>query len=171
MKISKILEAIIAQVTFDTMQSGRNYMLKDQLMLAILRYDGTFAENILREGLDDWQIYQIALRIENALERGNKNEFEIPEMFFQSYLSKIQRDQKTDNLSTLNAVIDILADKNTASSKIFKQYGLLTIGCKMCSIRITTRGKIARDGQYALVLPIASNFDRGSKNRLKSIFT
>ncbi len=129
MKISKILEAIIAQVTFDTMQSGRNYMLKDQLMLAILRYDGTFAENILREGLDDWQIYQIALRIENALERGNKNEFEIPEMFFQSYLSKIQRDQKTDNLSTLNAVIDILADKNTASSKIFKQYGLLTIGC------------------------------------------
>lgn len=129
MKISKILEAIIAQVTFDTMQSGRNYMLKDQLMLAILRYDGTFAENILREGLDDWQIYQIALRIENALERGNKNEFEIPEMFFQSYLSKIQSDQKTDNLSTLNAVIDILADKNTASSKIFKQYGLLTIGC------------------------------------------
>lgn len=129
MKISKILEAIIAQVTFDTMQSGRNYMLKDQLMLAILRYDGTFAENILREGLDDWQIFQIALRIENALERGNKNEFEIPEMFFQSYLSKIQRDQKTDNLSTLNAVIDILADKNTASSKIFKQYGLLTIGC------------------------------------------
>ena len=129
MKISKILEAIIAQVTFDTMQSGRNYMLKDQLMLAILRYDGTFAENILREGLDDWQIYQIALRIENALERGNKNEFEIPEMFFQSYLSKIQRDQKTDNLSTLNAVIDILADKNTASSKIFKQYGLLPIGC------------------------------------------
>ena len=129
MKISKILEAIIAQVTFDTMQSGRNYMLKDQLMLAILRYDGTFAENILREGLDDWQIYQIALRIENALERGNKNEFEIPEMFFQSYLSKIQRDQKTANLSTLNAVIDILADKNTASSKIFKQYGLLTIGC------------------------------------------
>lgn len=129
MKISKILEAIIAQVTFDTMQSGRNYMLKDQLMLAILRYDGTFAENILREGLDDWQIYQIALRIENALERGNQNEFEIPEMFFQSYLSKIQSDQKTDNLSTLNAVIDILADKNTASSKIFKQYGLLTIGC------------------------------------------
>lgn len=129
MKISKILEAIIAQVTFDTMQSGRNYMLKDQLMLAILRYDGTFAENILREGLDDWQIYQITLRIENALERGNKNEFEIPEIFFQSYLSKIQRDQKTDNLSTLNAVIDILADKNTASSKIFKQYGLLTIGC------------------------------------------
>ena len=129
MKISKILEAIIAQVTFDTMQSGRNYMLKDQLMLAILRYDGTFAENILREGLDDWQIYQIALRIENALERGNKNEFEIPQMFFQSYQSKIQSDQKTDNLSTLNAVIDILADKNTASSKIFKQYGLLTIGC------------------------------------------
>ncbi len=128
-RVSKILESIIAQVTFDTMHSGKNYMLKDQLMLAILRYDGTFAQNILRESIDDWQIYQIALRIENALERGNKNEFEIPEMFFQSYLSKIQSDQKTDNLSTLNAVIDILADKNTASSKIFKQYGLLTIGC------------------------------------------
>ena len=68
MKVSKILEAIIAQVTYDTMKSGKNYMLKDQLMLALLRYDGTFAQNILRENIDDWQLYQIALRIEKSLQ-------------------------------------------------------------------------------------------------------
>lgn len=124
MKVSKILEAIIAQVTFDTMKSGKNYMLKDQLMLALLRYDGTFAQNILRESIDDWQLYQIALRIENCLDIGAKSQVEIPEIFFESYLQQLQNSQKTDSLSTLNAVIDILSDSTTASHKIFKMYGV-----------------------------------------------
>ena len=124
MKVSKILEAIIAQVTFDTMKSGKNYMLKDQLMLALLRYDGTFAQNILRESIDDWQLYQIALRIENCLDIGAKSQVEIPEIFFDSYLQQLQNSQKTDSLSTLNAVIDILSDSTTASHEIFKMYGV-----------------------------------------------
>ena len=122
--VSKILEAIIAQVTFDTMKSGKNYMLKDQLMLALLRYDGTFAQNILRESIDDWQLYQIALRIENCLNIGAKSQVEIPEIFFESYLQQLQNSQKTDSLSTLNAVIDILSDSTTASHEIFKMYGV-----------------------------------------------
>lgn len=124
MNVSKILEAIIAQVTFDTMKSGKNYMLKDQLMLALLRYDGTFAQNILRESIDDWQLYQIALRIENCLDIGAKSQVEIPEIFFESYLQQLQNSQKTDSLSTLNAVIDILSDSTTASHEIFKMYGV-----------------------------------------------
>ena len=124
MNVSKILEAIIAQVTFDTMKSGKNYMLKDQLMLALLRYDGTFAQNILRESIDDWQLYQIALRIENCLDIGAKSQVEIPEIFFESYLQQLQNNQKTDSLSTLNAVIDILSDSTTASHEIFKMYGV-----------------------------------------------
>ena len=124
MKVSKILEAIIAQVTFDTMKSGKNYMLKDQLMLALLRYDGTFAQNILRESIDDWQLYQIALRIENCLDIGAKSQVEMPEIFFESYLQQLQNSQKTDSLSTLNAVIDILSDSTTASHEIFKMYGV-----------------------------------------------
>ena len=124
MNVSKILEAIIAQVTFDTMKSGKNYMLKDQLMLALLRYDGTFAQNILRESIDDWQLYQIALRIENCLNIGAKSQVEIPEIFFESYLQQLQNSQKTDSLSTLNAVIDILSDSTTASHEIFKMYGV-----------------------------------------------
>jgi hypothetical protein len=124
MNVSKILEAIIAQVTFDTMKSGKNYMLKDQLMLALLRHDGTFAQNILRESIDDWQLYQIALRIENCLDIGAKSQVEIPEIFFESYLQQLQNSQKTDSLSTLNAVIDILSDSTTASHEIFKMYGV-----------------------------------------------
>ena len=99
-------------------------MLKDQLMLALLRYDGTFAQNILRESIDDWQLYQIALRIENCLDIGAKSQVEIPEIFFESYLQQLQNSQKTDSLSTLNAVIDILSDSTTASHEIFKMYGV-----------------------------------------------
>lgn len=123
-RVSKILESIIAQVTFDTMHSGKNYMLKDQLMLAILRYDGTFAQNILRESIDDWQLFQIALRIENSLERRSKGEVDIPEIFFQNYIHNLHNSQNTENISTLNALIDILSDDNTASSEIFKMYGV-----------------------------------------------
>ena len=127
MKVSKILEAIIAQVTFDTMKSGKNYMLKDQLMLALLRYDGTFAQNILRDSIDDWQLYQIALRIENSLENGSKSEVEIPEIFFDNYLRQLHNSQKTSELSTLNAVIDILSDSTTASHDIFRMYGVSVV--------------------------------------------
>ena len=127
MKVSKILEAIIAQVTFDTMKSGKNYMLKDQLMLALLRYDGTFAQNILRENIDDWQLYQIALRIENCLDIGAKSEIEIPEIFFHNYLHQLRNSQNTSELSTLNAVIDILSDSTTASHEIFKMYGVSVV--------------------------------------------
>lgn len=123
-RVSKILESIIAQVTFDTMHSGKNYMLKDQLMLAILRYDGTFAQNILRESIDDWQLFQIALRIENSLENRVKGEVDIPEIFFQNYIHNLHNSQNTENISTLNALIDILSDDNTASSEIFKMYGV-----------------------------------------------
>ena len=123
-RVSKILESIIAQVTFDTMHSGKNYMLKDQLMLAILRYDGTFAQNILRESIDDWQLFQIALRIENSLESRVKSEVDIPEIFFQNYIHNLHNSQNTENISTLNALIDILSDGNTASSEIFKIYGV-----------------------------------------------
>ncbi|MBQ5701807.1 MAG: hypothetical protein IIV68_06765 [Alistipes sp.] len=122
-KISKILETIISQATFDTMQSGCG-MLKDHLMLAILRYEGTFASSVLQQALDDWQIYQIALHIERALEADAKSEVDIPEIFFPRYLERLAAEQHTDNLSTLNAVIDIIADPTTASSKIFKRYGL-----------------------------------------------
>ena len=127
MKVSKILEAIIAQVTFDTIKSGKNYMLKDQLMLALLRYDGTFAQNILRDSIDDWQLYQIALRIENSLENGSKSEVEIPEIFFDNYLRQLHNSQKTSELSTLNAVIDILSDSTTASHDIFRMYGVRAV--------------------------------------------
>ena len=127
MKVSKILEAIIAQVTFDTMKSGKNYMLKDQLMLALLRYDGTFAQNILRDSIDDWQLYQITLRIENSLENGSKSEVEIPEIFFDNYLRQLHNSQKTSELSTLNAVIDILSDSTTASHDIFRMYGVRAV--------------------------------------------
>lgn len=127
MKVSKILEAIIAQVTFDTMKSGKNYMLKDQLMLALLRYDGTFAQNILRESIDDWQLYQIALRIENTLESCTKSEVEIPEIFFDNYLRQLHRRQKVNELSTLNAVIDIISDSTTVSHEIFKMYGVSAV--------------------------------------------
>ncbi len=123
-RVSKILESIIAQVTFDTMHSGKNYMLKDQLMLAILRYDGTFAQNILRESIDDWQLFQIALRIESSLESRVKGEVDIPEIFFQNYIHNLHNSQNTENISTLNALIDILSDDNTASSEIFKMYGV-----------------------------------------------
>mgnify|MGYP002508817518 CR=1 FL=1 len=110
-KISKILETIISQATFDTMQSGCG-MLKDHLMLAILRYEGTFASSVLQQALDDWQIYQIALHIERALEADAKSEVDIPEIFFPRYLERLAAEQHTDNLSTLiigNAVAFIVA--------------------------------------------------------------
>ena len=54
-------------------------------------------------------------------------EVEIPEIFFNNYLRQLHSRQKVSELSTLNAVIDILSDNTTASHEIFKMYGVSVV--------------------------------------------
>lgn len=123
-KISKALEGVIARTTFDTAKAKLDHSLKDSLMLQILREDGSMAYRMLAAHLKDWELYQISLRIERDIAAA-QSEGANPEEFFVQYVATLkQRFPDAKRISTAHAMMDILDDGSTATSKVMKSYGI-----------------------------------------------
>ncbi len=123
-KISKALEGVIARTTFDTAKAKLDHSLKDSLMLQILREDGSMAYRMLAAHLKDWELYQIALRIERDIAAA-QSEGANPEEFFVQYVAMLkQRFPDAKRISTAHAMMDIFDDDTTATSKVMKSYGI-----------------------------------------------
>ena len=125
-RISKILEGIIAQVAFDTTRMGIDSNFKDHLALALLRSEGSMVHRVLSSRLADWQIYQLGIRIENELKTAIHTHDGGAEEFFRSYttLLKQRYAESTKSISTLHALCDILSDRLTLSARAFERYGI-----------------------------------------------
>ena len=122
--ISKILESAMAQAVFNTAQIGSNCSLKDCLMLQILTAEGSMAYRILDSILEDWQLFQLKLRLERVAYRMG-HDTTPPDEFFKAYAAELsERTPDKERASTIDAVIDILADKTTMSSRIFALYNI-----------------------------------------------
>ena len=122
MGISKILESAMAQAVFNTAQIGVNCSLKDCLMLQILAAEGSSAYRILSSMLEDWQLFQLRLRLERVAYRMGRDGVS-SDLFFKKYASQLaERFPNVGRISTTHAVIDILEDKTTISSRIFTLY-------------------------------------------------
>lgn len=123
-KISKALEGVIARTTFDTAKAKLDHSLKDSLMLQILREDGSMAYRMLAAHLKDWELYQIALRIERDIAAA-QSEGANPEEFFVQYVAMLkQRFPDAKRISTAHAMMDIFDDDTTVTSKVMKSYGI-----------------------------------------------
>ncbi len=122
-RISKVLEGILAQVVFDTMRSGAGHRLKDHLFLAILRHGGTYANNILREEFDDWQMYLLTRQLELDIDNAIGTEWQRPEQFYLRYLHHLLSAPEKREISTLDVMVDILSDPTTASHALFNANG------------------------------------------------
>ncbi len=124
-RISKILESLIAQVAFDTTRMGIEGNFKDYLALALLKGEGSRAHKLLSSRLADWQIYQAGIRIENELKATSYNHSCSAEEFFRSYTATLKGSfSGNSSITTLHALIDILADEQTISSRVFERYGI-----------------------------------------------
>ncbi len=123
-RISKALEGVIARTAFDTARSGMDHSLKDCLMLALLRDDDSMAYRLLTNRLQDWQMYQIRLRLEREIRRA-PSEGAAPETFFMEYASALRRRfSDVRRVSTAHAAIDIIGDGASAAARIFAMYGI-----------------------------------------------
>ncbi len=121
-KISKTLESIMARTAFDTAKAGIDHSLKDYLMLEILRSEGTMAYQILSSRLKDWELYQIALRIEREANAAD-GEKSSPEEFFRLFADELRSaNRDIHNVSTSHAVLNIISDPRTASSRVMEMY-------------------------------------------------
>ena len=122
--ISKALESAMAQAVFNIAQVGERYSLKDCLMLQILSAEGSMAYRVMGELLQDWQLFQLRLRLERvAYKMGHDTT--PPSEFYKSYSSALaERFGEEERVSTIHAVIDILEDEQTISSRIFALYNI-----------------------------------------------
>ncbi len=123
-KISKTLEGIIAGVVFDTAKAGHTRALKDYLMLAIIRSEGSLAHQVLAARLKDWELYQLTLRIER--EAAAEPDTNIaPEEFFEEFIEELrQSNPDVQTISTIHAMLAIAGDKSTCTSHIMELYRL-----------------------------------------------
>ena len=125
-RISKILESLISQTAFDMERTGAKTLHKDYLMVAILRSEGSLAYKVVEQLLEDWQIYQITLRIEHQLRSYDYDDGINAFEFFKNYMERLTAQYSVDNsrVSTIDTLTDILYDSSTLSSEIFNRYGI-----------------------------------------------
>ena len=80
----------MAQAVFNSAQIGVKCSLKDCLMLQILAAEGSAAYRILASMLEDWQLFQLRLRLERVAYRMGKDEA-APDIFFRELYEKRPR--------------------------------------------------------------------------------
>ena len=114
----------MAQTIFNTAQVDTRCSLKDCLMLQILAAEGSMAYRLLDSLLEDWQLFQVRLRLERVAYRMGSDSTS-PEQFFRIYSTHLtERFPDVDRISTIHAVVDILEDSTTLSSHIFALYNI-----------------------------------------------
>ncbi|MBO5235034.1 MAG: ATP-dependent Clp protease ATP-binding subunit [Alistipes sp.] len=123
-KISKTLEGIIAAVVFDTSKAGHSRALKDHLALGIIRSEGSLAHQLLASRLQDWELYQMCLRIER--EAATEHDTEVaPEEFFRAFIEELRlAHPDTQTISTIHALMAIAGDKATCTARVMEMYRL-----------------------------------------------
>ena len=114
----------MAQAVFNTAQVDTKCSLKDCLMLQLLLSEGSKAYRLLAEIVQDWQLFQLRLRLERVAYRMGKD-ITPPDEFYRGYTSHLaERFSEEECISTIHALIDILEDRETIASKIFALYGI-----------------------------------------------
>lgn len=171
-KISKALEGIVAQVIFDTTREGIDHSLKDVLMLSLLRADDSMAHRLLAYRLKDWELYQIALRLEREIAQGRSAGM-VPQRFFAEYMDELRhRFRNARRVSTSHAAIDIISDETTASSRIFGMYRLSAQMLEQDLVTIMADKEQSSGVQIPLTLSVADDLRQmgGGEQSLVSRF-
>ena len=122
--ISKALESALAQAVFNIAQVGERYSLKDCLMLQILGAENSRAYRTLSSQLEGWQIRQLRLRLERFAYHTGQHTAS-PEVYYKRYAELLtEQFADAERVHTEHALIDILSDRTTLSSRLFALYGV-----------------------------------------------
>lgn len=123
-KLSKTLEGVIARTAFRTKKEGIRYALKDFLMLELLREEGSLAYQLLAGRLQEWELYQLRLRIEQEVAKQVHQPLEIePEAFFRQLSNELcARYHEARHISTAHALHHLAADLTTCTARALLRY-------------------------------------------------
>ena len=124
-KISRKLEELIARTLVESSAAQVAHSLKDRLVLAILRTEGTAACRILSSLLQDWELAQVRRRIEEQMAPPEDSAVCSPEEYFTRYTAQL-RELFADarDISTAHALLHVLTDPRTATVRVLALYGI-----------------------------------------------
>ncbi len=126
-KISKTLEGIIARTAFNTTKEGQKHALKDWLALELMREEGSLAHQLLTERMQAWELYQLRLRIEQALRQppAPTDEQQEPERFFRRFTNELcAKYHDARSVSSAHALLQVVADPTTHTARLMARYHL-----------------------------------------------
>ncbi|MFI3286308.1 MAG: ATP-dependent Clp protease ATP-binding subunit [Rikenellaceae bacterium] len=117
-KISKILDSIVVRTAFGRLKAGERKSYKDYLFLEILESDGSIVRKLFGSRLQDWQLFQLRLRVQQLIGSSSAIETLSPEEFYRQYLAELSQKHAPEQITTLHATLDIAEDSATALSKV-----------------------------------------------------
>ncbi len=123
-KISKILDSIVVRTAFNRLKSGDRRSYKDHLFLEIIASEGSITRKLFGSRLQDWQLFQLKLRVEQLIASSPVVESLFPEEFYRQYLSSLSEKNSPEQITTLHAALDIAEDRTTALSRVLSLYDL-----------------------------------------------
>ena len=122
--ISKTLEGLIARTAFKTTKAEVRSAVGDYLVLELLGETGSMAYQLLSARLQDWELYQLRLRLETALhEQGSKKGDSDPEAYFQQFCNQLTAKYvEANRISTSHALIELLEAPDSVAAPLFARY-------------------------------------------------
>ncbi len=124
-KISKTLDILVARTAFNTAKNNIHHSYKDMLFMEILMDETSVGYQALSSKMQDWQLFQMRLRLEHEIEQCTRLSDIAPDEFFKIFISSLTKEYpSTEQITTLHAVSNILGDQTTASARLFERYGV-----------------------------------------------
>ncbi len=122
--ISKTLEGLIARTAFKTTKAEVRSAVGDYLVLELLGETGSMAYQLLSARLQDWELYQLRLRLETALhEQGTRRGDTDPEVYFRQFCNLLTAKYvETNRISTSHALIELLEAPDSVAAPLFARY-------------------------------------------------
>ncbi len=114
----------MARVTFRTMKEGITCALKEHLAIELLREEGSLAWQLLSERLSRRELEGVRQRIEEFA-ANDRISCGTSEPFYRAFVGELQGVQPlSPTISTAHALLLILADRTTATSRILERHGV-----------------------------------------------
>lgn len=122
--ISKTLDGLIARVAFKTTKAGIDSAMGDRLILELLNEQGSMAYQLLAARLTEWQLDQVRLLLQKAIEQHptNQTDSSVEEFFGQLRHTLCTRFHTSKQISTSHALIELLARADSLAAPLFARY-------------------------------------------------
>jgi ATP-dependent Clp protease ATP-binding subunit ClpC len=123
---SRLLENLLALSAFDAEKNQYDTLLIDRLFLLVMAHENCHAMQILTSRLKEWELYQIKIRIEREIEKGDARPVSL-EDFYGSLVDRLKEVSGNDvRPTTAHLLLLVLSDNDSVAGRVLSLYHIKT---------------------------------------------